>query len=156
MLSKPELPWEIKGFWVNEGPAVLIKNGKLFITYSASATGVDYCMGILAADANSDLLDPHSWTKSPEPVFQSYLPNRQYGPGHNSFTVSEDGEEEILIYHARNYTNIEGDPLYDPNRHARAQKINWDEQGNPIFGVPVKDERWTPSSTDVLTKIKER
>jgi GH43 family beta-xylosidase len=25
----------------------------------------------------------------------------------------------VLVYHARNYTEIEGDPLYDPNRHTR-------------------------------------
>ncbi|MFC7394038.1 family 43 glycosylhydrolase [Scopulibacillus cellulosilyticus] len=152
MLSKPELPWEIKGFWVNEGPSVLMKNEKVFITYSASATGPEYCMGMLTADANDDLLDPKSWTKSKEPVFQSYSPNNQFGPGHNSFTVSENGKEDILIYHARNYTEIDGDPLYDPNRHARAQKIQWDEGGNPIFSVPVPDERWTPRLPEVVTK----
>ncbi|SUJ14844.1 Alpha-N-arabinofuranosidase 2 precursor [Shewanella morhuae] len=37
MLTKPEYPWEIKGFWVNEGPSVLKRHGKIFITYSASA-----------------------------------------------------------------------------------------------------------------------
>src|SRR5699024_10652467 len=28
MLTKPEYEWETRGFWVNEGPAILNKNGK--------------------------------------------------------------------------------------------------------------------------------
>jgi hypothetical protein len=43
------------------------------------------------------------------------------------------------VYHARNYTEIEGDPLYDPNRHARVQKLYWNEDGTPYFGIPVPD-----------------
>lgn len=47
MLSKPEYDWECRGFWVNEGPAVLFHGDKLFISYSASATDENYCMGLL-------------------------------------------------------------------------------------------------------------
>ncbi|MDT8719145.1 family 43 glycosylhydrolase [Clostridium sp. 19966] len=139
MLSKPEYPWEIIGFWVNEGPAVIKKNGKIFISYSASATDYNYCMGLLSADAYSDLLDPASWKKAKEPVFTTNEQAKQYGPGHNSFTVSEDGKSDVLIYHARNYKEIDGDPLDDPNRHARAQKFTWNEEGMPNFGKPAAD-----------------
>ncbi|WP_427052724.1 glycoside hydrolase family 43 protein [Paenibacillus sp. TC-CSREp1] len=139
MISTPEYDWEIIGFKVNEGAAVLHRNGRLFISYSASATDHHYCMGLLTADEDANLLDPASWVKSPEPVFQTCEENGQYGPGHNSFTVSPDGKTDILIYHARNYKEIEGDPLYDPNRHARAQVIHWNEDGTPSFGVPVPD-----------------
>jgi len=85
------------------------------------------------------LLDQNSWKKSPEPVFKSSEENSQYGPGHNSFSVSEDGNKDILVYHARNYKDIVGDPLYDPNRHTRAQIFNWNEDGTPNFGIPVPD-----------------
>ncbi|WP_366290362.1 family 43 glycosylhydrolase [Paenibacillus sp. AN1007] len=139
MIATPEYDWEIIGFKVNEGAAVLHRNGRLFISYSASATDHHYCMGLLTADENADLLDPASWVKSPEPVFQTSEENGQYGPGHNSFTVSPDGQTDILIYHARNYKEIEGDPLYDPNRHARAQILHWKEDGTPDFGTPVPD-----------------
>ena len=37
-LSIPELEWETRGFSVNEGPAVLICRGRVFLSYSASAT----------------------------------------------------------------------------------------------------------------------
>ncbi|MBT2287386.1 family 43 glycosylhydrolase [Paenibacillus polymyxa] len=139
MISTPEYDWEIIGFKVNEGPAVMHRNGRLFIGYSASATDYNYCMGLLTADEDDNLLDPASWVKSPKPVFQTCEANGQYGPGHNSFTVSPDGKTDILIYHARNYKDIEGDPLYDPNRHARAQVIHWREDGTPDFGVPAPD-----------------
>jgi GH43 family beta-xylosidase len=139
MITKPEYDWETIGFLVNEGAAVLKRNGKIFITYSASKTDYNYCMGLLTADEDSDLLDPASWKKTNQPVFQTSEENGQYGPGHNSFTVSEDGTQDILIYHARDYKEIEGDPLWDHNRHTRAQIFTWNEDGTPNFGVPVKD-----------------
>jgi GH43 family beta-xylosidase len=37
-IAVPTLPWEIQGFKVNEGPAILIRNGRVFMTFSASAT----------------------------------------------------------------------------------------------------------------------
>ena len=136
-ISVPTLDWEVQGFKVNEGPAVLIRNGRVFITFSASATDARYCMGLLTADARSNLLDPRSWSKSPRPVFTTNEQTKQYGPGHNSFTVAEDGETDVLVYHARDYRDITGDPLFDPNRHTRVQKLYWHDDGTPSFGVPV-------------------
>lgn len=135
-LSIPEYEWEIRGFWVNEGPSVLIRKGKVFMTYSASATDENYAMGLLYADENADLLNPRSWTKSKEPVFQSCFEHGIYGPGHNSFTTSEDGEQDLLVFHARTYTDIEGDPLWNPDRHTFVKALKWDEQGMPVFGRP--------------------
>lgn len=141
LLSKPELDWEVKLYWVNEGPAILKKNGKIFLTYSASATDENYCIGMLVADENSNLLAPNSWIKLKDPVFKTSYENKQYGPGHNSFTVSEDGENDLLVYHCRNYLELKGDPLSDPNRHTRIEVIKWNEDGMPDFGVPSKDAR---------------
>lgn len=138
-ISTPEYEWEKIGFLVNEGAAVLKRNGRIFMTFSGSATDYNYCMGLLTADENSDLLDPKSWVKTPVPVFQTCEENGQYGPGHNSFTVSEDGVLDLLVFHGRSYKEIVGDPLYDPNRHARVQVIEWNEDGTPNFGVPRPD-----------------
>ncbi|GAA4968983.1 family 43 glycosylhydrolase [Kineococcus glutinatus] len=136
-ISTPTLPWERQGFAVNEGPAVLVRNGRVFVTYSASATDANYCMGLLTAGAGADLLDFRSWSKSPVPVFTTNEQTSRFGPGHNSFTVAEDGVTDVLVYHARDYRRIEGDPLYDPNRHTRVQKVYWHPDGTPLFGVPV-------------------
>ncbi|TDB74705.1 family 43 glycosylhydrolase [Micromonospora sp. KC723] len=136
-IATPTRGWEKQGFTVNEGPAVLVRNGRVFMTFSASATDSRYCMGLLTADAEADLLDNASWVKTPEPVFVTHERTRRYGPGHNSFTVAEDGVTDVLVYHARDYRDITGDPLYDPNRHARVQKLYWHSDGSPLFGVPV-------------------
>jgi GH43 family beta-xylosidase len=88
-------------------------------------------MGMLTADDSADLLDPASWRKSRVPVFQSDAAAGVFGPGHNSFTV-EDGLD-VLVYHARSYRDIVGDPLYDPNRDTRAQPLGWNPDGTPRF-----------------------
>jgi GH43 family beta-xylosidase len=139
LLTKPEYAWEKVKFDVNEAPAVLVKNGRVFLTYSASATDANYAMGMLTASAGADLLDPRSWTKSPQPVFKSSPASGQWGPGHNSFTTTPDGKTDILVYHARDYRDIVGDSLHDPNRHTRAQVIHWKADGTPDFGEPVAD-----------------
>lgn len=150
MITYPEYEWEKQGFLVNEGPSILIKENYIYLTYSASATGIEYCVGLLYADIDSDVLDTKSWKKVKKPIFSSSNINGQYGPGHNSFTVSEDEQQDIIVYHARNYQNIDGDPLYDPNRHARAQIIKWDDDGMLILDEPMPDERWTPNSPRIL------
>ncbi len=71
MLSKPEFARECRGFMVNEGPAVLVHGDKLFISYSASATDENYCMGLLWIDIQADPLQPANWHKSPQPVFRT-------------------------------------------------------------------------------------
>ncbi len=135
-LTVPTLDWEIRGFKVAEAPALLARNGKLFMTYSASATDARYCMGMLTARDDADIMDPAAWTKSPQPVFKSSPAHKVFGPGHNSFTVDERGRD-ILVYHARDYEAIKGDPLFDPNRHTRVQRFTYKPDGAPDFGEPV-------------------
>lgn len=132
LLTTPDYEWERKGYWVNEGPSVLNKNGKIFLTYSASDTGVNYCMGMLTIDEDSDLLNPREWKKERYPVLQSNIEKGIYGPGHNSFTVDLQGND-ILVYHARTEAEIIGNPLYNPNRHAMLMKIEWNKEGEPVF-----------------------
>lgn len=141
LLSKPEFPWEQVRYWVNEGPVILRKNGKLFLTYSAAGTGPEYCVGMLTAGEDADLLDPKSWTKSSEPVFATSEANRIFGPGHHCFTVAEDGKTDLIVYHARSYREVVGDPLKDPNRHTRVQEVRWRADGTPDFDVPRPDDR---------------
>jgi GH43 family beta-xylosidase len=135
-LTVPTLEWEIQGFKVNEGPAFIARNGRMFMTYSASATDARYCLGLLTAADDADLMNPAAWTKSQEPVFVSSTATSVYGPGHNSFTVDEQGHD-VLVYHGRDYEKIVGDPLFDPNRHTRIQRLYFRADGTPDFGIPV-------------------
>lgn len=139
VITEPEYEWEKHTYAVNEGAAVIKRNGKIFVTFSASATDHTYAMGLLWADEDADLLDPASWNKLPEPVFYTNEELQRFGPGHNSFTIAEDGETDILIYHARDYKDIEGESLNDPNRHTRVRPFGWTEDGFPDFGQEIAD-----------------
>ncbi len=90
LLTTPDYDWERVDIWVNEGPAVIKHDGRIFLTYSASATGECYCMGMLSIDENEDLLDPRAWKKEKKPVLCSDREKGFYGPGHNSFTKLPD------------------------------------------------------------------
>lgn len=154
LLSTPEFEWEQEGFYVNEGAAVIKRNGRIFISYSGSATDDRYVMGLLSANDDSDLLNPKSWVKSPKPLFQSNESTGEYGPGHNSFTVAEDGVTDLLVYHARPYKKIEGNPLYDHNRHARVQQLLWGDDGAPIFGYPGQTTSYEKQKVIATIEVK--
>jgi GH43 family beta-xylosidase len=139
-LSVPDLPWEVRGFKVNEAPALLARNGQLFMTYSASATDARYCMGMLTARDDADIMDPAAWSKAAMPVFKTSVENKVFGPGHNSFTTDASGRD-LLVYHGRDYDKIIGDPLFDPNRHTRVQPFGYRPDGTPDFGVPLANGR---------------
>lgn len=131
LLTTPDYDWERIGFWVDEGPSALFHDGKIYVTFSSSATGACYATGLLTASLDSDLLDPRSWEKDRYPVLSTDSEKGFYGPGHNSFTKDEEGND-ICVFHARTYEEIVGDSLHDPNRHAHLMKIKW-ENGRPIF-----------------------
>lgn len=144
LLTTPDYDWERHGFWVNEGPAILKHGDYLFLTYSASDTGAHYCMGMMWIHKDGELLDPRAWKKSRYPVVRTDEEKGIYGPGHNSFVKAEDGETDLCVYHARQYAQIKGDPLYDPNRHAMLMKVEWKEDGMPKFTFQKqRSERWT-------------
>ncbi len=134
LLTTPDYDWERIGFWVNEGPGILKHEKKLFLTYSASSTGSCYCVGMLSIDGDADLLDPRAWKKERYPVFRTDMEKGLFGPGHNCFVKNEDGSKDIMVYHARQYDEIIGDPLCDPNRHTYLKEVRWDSQGTPILG----------------------
>ena len=144
-LSKPEWEWERNWdypdagspdapVYVNEGPQVLKHGNKLHLIYSASGCWTPYyALGRLTTDQSSDLLDPASWVKAPEPVFQQSPENGVYGTGHNCFFKSPDGTEDWILYHA-NDNPTDG---CSNKRSPRAQKITWTDDDRPIFGEPL-------------------
>lgn len=152
----PEYNWERHGFPVCEGPGFLHRNGKVFLTYSASGTDALYCIGMCTADENADLLDEKSWKKSPYPVFQSSKKNGQFGPGHNSFTYDEEGHD-VMVYHARQEERYLVDetyqPLYDAGRNATIMRIFWNPDGTPNFSVPIPSGKGTEIPTEFKAKL---
>ncbi len=156
VVVEPEYNWEIHGFPVCEGPGFLHRNGKIFMTYSASGTDSLYAMGMIYADDSADLLDPFSWTKIEYPVFQSSTATDQYGPGHNSFTTDEDGKD-VLVYHARQEQKYLCDPtyqpLYDAGRNTSIMRFYWNVDGTPNFSIPVADGKDRIVTREVVAKV---
>ncbi|MCM1567891.1 MAG: family 43 glycosylhydrolase [Roseburia sp.] len=139
LLSSPEYDWERVRFPVNEGPAVIQHEGRIFVCYSASGTGPEYCVGMLEASEDEDLLSRKTWKKQDKPFLRSEDLVEEYGPGHNSFTQDEEGND-IFVYHARsrecfekNCGYAQNDPLYDPCRHARLRRLAWRKDGKPVL-----------------------
>ncbi len=153
---EPTYNWEIHGFPVCEGPGFLVRNGKIFMTYSASGTDALYCLGLCTADENADLLDEKSWSKSCHPVFQSSQLTGQFGPGHNSFTVDEDGND-VMVYHARQEERYLVDttyqPLYDAGRNTSVMRIYWNPDGTPNFSVPIPSGKGKDIVTEVVATV---
>ena len=153
VIAEPEYNWETHGFKVCEGPSILKRNGRIFIVYSASGTDALYCLGMLTADENADLLNPTSWIKTPYPVLQTCRENGQFGPGHNSFTTDEYGND-IIVFHARQEERYlaqpKYQPLYDAGRNASIMRFFWNPDGTPNFAIP----RPSGPQSDSYTQIK--
>lgn len=133
LLSSPTYAWERHEFWVNEGPSFIAHGDRVYLTYSASDTSPAYCMGLLWADAEADLMDISAWHKMNHPVFTTDAEKGLFGPGHNTFFA--DGAGEVYTsYHARPYDEIIGDPLYDPNRHCFIMRVPFAD-GLPVFSL---------------------
>jgi GH43 family beta-xylosidase len=132
-ISAPTLSWETQNGAVNEGSFALQRNGRTFLTYSAShCNGPNYKLGMLEY-TGSNPLQMSSWTKYADPIFQRNDAAGVYAPGHHSFFTSPDGTETWIAYHA-NDSATEG---CGTTRTTRVQKISWNANGTPNLGVPV-------------------
>ncbi len=115
---------------LNEGPQVLVRDGRVFVVYSASASWeITYKLGLLELARGADPMDPLAWRKHREPVFQRTA--RTWGVGHNCFVKSPDGQEDWIVFHAK----VERKPNW--KRVIHVQRFGWDAAGRPVFGQPL-------------------
>jgi GH43 family beta-xylosidase len=115
---------------LHEGPALLHRNGRVFLIYSCSGSWESsYKLGMLSMRENADPMDPGSWTKHEKPVFDST--EKVFGLGHCSFTTSPDGSQDWIIFHAKKSRQHGWD------RQVHAQPFSWAANGFPVFGAPV-------------------
>lgn len=130
VISTPKYQFETLEGIINEGPAVLYKNDKIYIVYSANDSRCDdYCLGLLTF-GGGDILDAGNWEKIPETIFRKT--DTIYGPGHCSFTtVTENGAEvDYIVYHAN---LVSGSGWY--GRNVFIQPFDWKDD-KPNFGEP--------------------
>ena len=147
LLTRPLLGWEnVDGTINNEGPYAFVKDGKVYVTYSGgSANRYTYALGLLTADSRSNLLDPRSWTKSMTPVLTFRSVEGEYGPGHNSFFVNEEGEL-MIAYHAET-------GLTETLRCDGIRRVHFRADGTPDFGMSAaNDLTETTVTTEFITE----
>lgn len=156
LLAAPTQAWERndeQNQQVDEGPAVIHHDGKVYISFSASTVDRHYAVGLLAADEGADLMDPASWTKTGYPLLTTDDVPGQMGPGHNSFTVDQWGNP-VMVFHSRTQDDSSqpgeatDEGLYDPRRHARATTVHFDVDGDPVFNMSA-DEELSPALAKV-------
>jgi len=129
-LRWPTADWE----WViDEGPYFLYNKNVSYMIYSAHSTwGPDYCLGMMSIDYDKDPMSPSNWWFGDNKcIFSRNDEENVYTPGHAAFTTSPDGTETWMTYHGCvNTTHING------YRIARVEKIDWAEDGKPVFPRP--------------------
>ncbi|CAH0345320.1 family 43 glycosylhydrolase [Bacillus sp. CECT 9360] len=118
-----------------EGPRVLQKDGKVFITMSeGNFAGNDYRLSYFT-NTDGDILNPDSWTRTND-VFVAT--SDVSGPARAGFVKSADGLEDWMIYHSRVYQDTE----INGWRQVNLKKFGWNEDGTPNFGEPVSPYEW--------------
>lgn len=122
-LLVPMFAWDRQHTTVDEGPNVLKKDGMLYMTFSGDSVSDYYCMGLLTARENTDLLNPASWTLTKYPVLGRQHVEGERGPGHNAFTKDGYGRD-ILVYHMKPDGGM---------RSFSARVIHYGFDGEPIF-----------------------
>jgi GH43 family beta-xylosidase len=118
-----------------EGPRVLQKDGKLFITMSEGDYASDHYRLSYFTHTGGDVLNPDSWTRTND-VFVATADVS--GPARAGFVKSADGKEDWMIYHSRVYKDT-GRNWW---RQVNIQKLGWNEDGTPHFGQPVSPYEW--------------
>ncbi len=106
-LTTPDQPWETsldpEWHW-NEGPALLVHDGKYYLNYSVNCfNSADYSVGCATADHP---LGP--FRKEPRPVLRRKEGDFS-GPGHNSFFTDEAGDLYTAFHIHTDPANPSGD-----------------------------------------------
>lgn len=146
MISSPQYEWERQWInpdghrsaypiFVNENPEVIISpDGKtISVAYSASGIWTFYnSLGLLTAKAGSDLLNPHSWTKSEEPLFVPEEDSGYFGSSNICVVPAPEGGDSRLIFYQ--IKRVGDDGLQESS--IRCQPITFTPDGIPDFPKP--------------------
>lgn len=143
LLTRPDFGWANNHTFVDEGPFALIRDGRIFLTFSSAAIDATYCVGLLTADANADLLNPGSWTKGNYPLLTSRSVPGEYGPGHNSYVTDDEGVT-WNVYHAR--LGVE-----EP-RGSGIRRVHFGMDGYPVLDL-TEERDLNPALAEVSIEV---
>ncbi|MFW5981827.1 MAG: family 43 glycosylhydrolase [Halanaerobiaceae bacterium] len=143
VLSKPEYGWANNNVFVDEGPFALFRDNKLFLTFASALVDATYVVGLLTTEIDADLMDPSNWTKTNYPLLTSRSVSGEYGPGHNSYVIDDDGDI-WNAYHAR--------PGIDAPRSSGLRRVHFDIDGYPRLDL-TEDKDLNPELAEVSINI---
>ncbi|MFW6287472.1 MAG: family 43 glycosylhydrolase [bacterium] len=143
VLSKPEYGWANNNVFVDEGPFALFKDNKLFLTFASALVDATYVVGLLTTEIDADLMDPSNWTKTNYPLLTSRSAPGEYGPGHNSYVIDDDGDI-WNAYHAR--------PGIDAPRSSGLRRVHFDIDGYPRLDL-TEEKDLNPELAEVSINI---
>lgn len=133
-LKDREMYGDVYDWYTLEGPAVRKRDGRYYCFYSGGAWEQEN-YGVSYAVAESPL-GPYE-DKGDEPNVLRSVPDKVFGPGHNSLVAGPDGND-YLVYHA-----------WDPARSARSMfidRLRWGPQG-PLPSGPSHEPQPIPRRT---------
>lgn len=146
LLSRPEYGWENNHTFVDEGPFALIREGRIFLTFSGSGIDSTYVVGLMTAKVGDDLLNPDSWVKGNFPLLTSRSVPGQYGTGHNAYVEDEEG----MIwntYHAR--------PGLAGPRSSGIRRVHFGADGFPVLDM-TEEKDLNPELAEVTVEVEVR
>lgn len=146
-IIRPVYGWDRLQTEVDEGPYCLKHGDDIFVTISGSSTAQPelYCLGLLHAKKNANLLSPDGWEWLGYPVLTKESVKGQYGPGHNNFVKEPKTEDDLMIYHA---VPMDENGKYLGRRMA-IRRIHWKSNGYPYF--EMTPERDVSPKLDIAT-----
>lgn len=146
VLSMPILGWQNNHTLVDEGPYALIRDGKVYLTFSSALVDSTYCVGLFTANLGDDLMDINNWHKTGYPLLSSASVEGEFGPGHNAYCIDEYGDI-WNTYHAR--------PGVDGPRSSGLRRVHIGFDGEPVLDM-TEDKDVAPAlkSVSITLKIK--
>lgn len=150
-IVRPMYGWDRLQTEVDEGPFCLKHGDDLFVTVSGSSTAQPelYCLGLLHAKQDANLLSPDAWEWLGYPVLTKESVKGQYGPGHNNFIKEPETNDDLMVYHAV----PKGENGKYLGRRMAIRRIHWKANGYPYFEMtPERDV--DPNLEEVTMKIK--
>ena len=146
LLSKPEYGWANNHTFVDEGPFALIRENKIFLTFSSAAVDSTYVVGLFEAEHGTDLLNPDNWKKTNFPILTSRSVEGEFGTGHNAYVADENGDV-WNTYHAR--------PGIDAPRSSGIRRVHFNAAGYPVLDM-TEEMDILPELRTVKMKVEVR
>jgi GH43 family beta-xylosidase len=143
VISKPDYGWANNRTFVDEGPFAIVTEERVLLTFSSALVDATYCVGMLSARSDADLMDPANWHKGNYPLLTSRSVPGQYGPGHNAYVHDDDGNL-LNVYHGR--------PGIDEPRCTGIRRVHYDIDGDPVLDM-TEDRDLNDSLRKVATTV---